>query len=169
MRRATVSGREPLKKPAEPRGPEREAYARLLNKLAGLYPAAAAAAGAAPTTFTCESAPTERTLSTRAASEAAGMTAPENTQTAAPAEQAVPRLARTARRTSTSRRPGTRKAAPANTLAGGTDPRFKSGPLAVVGADGQVLAYCTGGLVLDVPAKEHQGGRPTAADLPAHR
>ncbi|GFN09931.1 hypothetical protein Smic_84870 [Streptomyces microflavus] len=35
------------------------------------------------------------------------------------------------------------------------DPRFENGPLAVVDADadGQVLAYCIGGLVLDVPAK----------------
>lgn len=36
----------------------------------------------------------------------------------------------------------------------GMDPRFANGPLAVVDldADGQVLAYCTGGLVLEVPA-----------------
>ncbi|GAB3010805.1 hypothetical protein GCM10023080_091790 [Streptomyces pseudoechinosporeus] len=47
-----------------------------------------------------------------------------------------------------------RKAAPAGTPAGDTDPRFENGPLAVVDVeDGQVLAYCTGGLVLDVPAK----------------
>lgn len=58
------------------------------------------------------------------------------------------------RATPTSRRPGTQKAAPAGTPAGGTDPRFENGPLAVVDVeDGQVLAYCTGGLVLDVPAK----------------
>ncbi|WP_425584973.1 telomere-associated protein Tap [Streptomyces vastus] len=38
--------------------------------------------------------------------------------------------------------------------AGGADARFENGPLAVVDVeDGQVLAYCTGGLVLDVPAK----------------
>ncbi|MFI2291954.1 telomere-associated protein Tap [Streptomyces niveus] len=55
----------------------------------------------------------------------------------------------------TSRRPGARKAAPANTPADATDPRFENGPLAVVDVDldGKVLAYCTGGLVLDVPAK----------------
>ncbi len=47
-----------------------------------------------------------------------------------------------------------KKAAPANTPAG-VDPRFENGPLAVVDVDddGQVLAYCVGGLVLDVPAK----------------
>ncbi|WP_159675124.1 helix-turn-helix domain-containing protein, partial [Streptomyces mexicanus] len=48
VRRATVSGWESLKKPTEPRGPEREAYARLLNKLAELYPAPAAPAAATP-------------------------------------------------------------------------------------------------------------------------
>ncbi|WP_037834309.1 helix-turn-helix domain-containing protein, partial [Streptomyces sp. NRRL S-481] len=42
VRRATVSGWESVKKPVEPRGPEREAYARLLNKLAELYPVPAA-------------------------------------------------------------------------------------------------------------------------------
>src|SRR5262249_51194859 len=37
----------------------------------------------------------------------------------------------------------------------GIEPRFDNGPLAVidVDADGQVLAYCVGGLVLEVPAK----------------
>ncbi|TWV46119.1 transcriptional regulator, partial [Streptomyces misionensis] len=76
---------------------------------------------------------------------------------------------RTARPASASRRPGGQRTAPAGqetasggqeTAAGGTragapDPRFENGPLAVVDvdADGNVLAYCTGGLVLDVPAK----------------
>ncbi|MEV8387781.1 transcriptional regulator, partial [Streptomyces chartreusis] len=52
-------------------------------------------------------------------------------------------------------RPGARKAAPAGIPAGGNDLRFENGPLAVVDVDddGQVLAYCAGGLVLDVPAK----------------
>jgi transcriptional regulator with XRE-family HTH domain len=157
VRRATVSGWESVKKTTEPRGPEREAYARLLDKLAELYPAPAAAPAAVPSTLTGQPAPEERALSAAPASEAAAMTEHENTQTtptsapAAPVEQAAPRPARTARSTSTSRRPGTRKAAPARTPAGGTDPRFENGPLAVVDvdADGQVLAYCTGGLVLD--------------------
>ncbi|MGW6221011.1 helix-turn-helix domain-containing protein, partial [Streptomyces olivaceus] len=38
VRRATVSGWESVKKTTEPRGPEREAYARLLRRLADLYP-----------------------------------------------------------------------------------------------------------------------------------
>jgi transcriptional regulator with XRE-family HTH domain len=162
VRRATVSGWESVKKPTEPRGPEREAYARLLEKLAELYPAPSVtqepAAPTVPATFTGTPAPAEaRTLSTGQVSEAAAMTATENTQTSAPAAAApaaAPRPAHTTRPSSTSRRPGARKAAPAGTPAGGTDPRFENGPLAVVDVeDGQVVAYCTGGLVLDVPAK----------------
>ncbi|MEU0581589.1 transcriptional regulator [Streptomyces griseoincarnatus] len=157
VRRATVSGWESVKKTTEPRGPEREAYARLLDKLAELYPAPAAAPAPVPATFTGQPAPEERTLSTGPAPDAAAMTEHENPQTtSAPtaAEQAAPRPSRTAGSSSTSRRPGARKAAPAGTPAGGTDPRSENGPLAVVDVeDGQVLAYCTGGLVLDVPAK----------------
>ncbi|WP_030816769.1 telomere-associated protein Tap [Streptomyces sp. NRRL F-2799] len=150
VRRATVSAWESTKKPTEPRGPEREAYARLLKQLAELYPAPV------PATVTGAPAPAEaQPLSTGPASEAAVVTAAENTQpsvVAAPA--AARRQASTIRSTSTSRRPGAKKAAPAGTPAGGTDLRFENGPLAVVDVeDGKVLAYCTGGLVLDVPAK----------------
>ncbi|MDX3403414.1 telomere-associated protein Tap [Streptomyces sp. ME01-18h] len=163
VRRATVSGWESGK--TEPRPPERDAYARLLDKLAELYPAAQADTAppapdaAVPATFTAAPAPAEaRTLSTGEASEAAVMTATENTQTpvlVAAAPAAAPRPARTTRTSSTSRRPGAKKAAPAGTPASGSDPRFENGPLAVVDVedDGTVLAYCTGGLVLDVPAK----------------
>jgi transcriptional regulator with XRE-family HTH domain len=160
VRRATVSGWESVRKTTEPRGPEREAYARLLDKLAELYPAPAAVPDPVPTTVTGRAAPEERTVSTGPASEAAAVTARENTRTApapdtaAPVEQAATRPVRTAGSTSASRRPSGRKAAPAGTPAGGTDPRFENGPLAVVDVeDGQVLAYCAGGLVLDVPAK----------------
>ncbi|MET8724137.1 telomere-associated protein Tap [Streptomyces misionensis] len=142
VRRATVSAWESTKKPTEPRGPEREAYARLLKQLAELYPAPV------PATFTGAPAPAEaRPLSTGETSE--------NTQPLVAAAPAAPRPASTTRSTSTSRRPGARKAASAGTSAGGTDPRFENGPLAVVDVEdeGKVLAYCTGGLVLDVPAK----------------
>ncbi|MFE5398629.1 telomere-associated protein Tap [Streptomyces sp. NPDC056568] len=187
VRRATVSGWESVKKPVEPRGPEREAYARLLRQLADLYPAPATPEGPAapaPATFTGAPDPAGETpevrdaaageiieaprragfadpaeawtLPTRETSEAAATTATENTQTPAPvaaAPAAAPRPARTTRTSSTSRRPHA-KTAPASTPAGGADPRFENGPLAVVDVeDGQVLAYCTGGLVLDVPAK----------------
>ncbi|MDG9684385.1 helix-turn-helix domain-containing protein [Streptomyces sp. DH18] len=168
VRRATVSGWESGK--TEPRPPERDAYARLLDKLAELYPVAAPAPAAetapapdapVPATFTGAPDPAEaRPLSTGPASQAADMTETENTQTpalatGAAAPVAVPRPASTTRPTSpTSRRPGARKATAAGTPAGGTDPRFENGPLAVVDVeDGKVLAYCVGGLVLDVPAK----------------
>ncbi|MFD9572694.1 telomere-associated protein Tap [Streptomyces sp. NPDC059982] len=160
VRRATVSGWESGK--TEPRPPERDAYARLLAQLAELYPAPADAAApvsaaAVPATFTAMPAPAEaRPLSTGPASEAADMTATENTQTSsAPAPAAAaPGSAPTTRPTSTSRRPGAKKAAPAATPAGEVDLRFENGPLAVVDVeDGKVLAYCVGGLVLDVPAK----------------
>ncbi|MFD8789458.1 telomere-associated protein Tap [Streptomyces vinaceus] len=158
VRRATVSGWESGK--TEPRPPERDAYARLLKQLAELYPAPEEPAAPVPATFTGTAAPSEApTLSTGPAPEAAAMTEHENTQTpaAAPVAAAAP-AAETrpapATRTSTSRRPAAKKAAPANTPAGGTDPRFENGPLAVLDVeDGKVLAYCTGGLVLDVPAK----------------
>ncbi|MEW9515007.1 telomere-associated protein Tap [Streptomyces bacillaris] len=170
VRRATVSGWESGK--TEPRPPERDAYARLLDKLAELYPVAAPAPAPAaetviapeapvPATFTGVPDPSEiRPLSTGPASEAADMTETENTQTPAPVTAPAPVAAApaaasrpgstTRSTTSSSRRPGARKAAPA----GGTDPRFENGPLAVVDVeDGKVLAYCVGGLVLDVPAK----------------
>ncbi|MGW1520813.1 telomere-associated protein Tap [Streptomyces sp. NPDC002287] len=157
VRRATVSGWESGK--TEPRPPERDAYARLLKQLAALYPAPEEPAAPVPATFTGTPAPAEApTLSTGPAPEAAAMTAHENTQTPAPAPAAAaPAEARPApapRTSSTSRRPAAKKAAPANTPAGGTDLRFENGPLAVLDVeDGKVLAYCTGGLVLDVPAK----------------
>src|SRR5206468_971164 len=66
-----------------------------------------------------------------------------------------PRPSSTTRPSSTSRRPGAKKAAAKKTTtAAAVDPRFENGPLAVVDCeDGQVSAYCVGGLVLDVPAK----------------
>ncbi|MFJ3213846.1 telomere-associated protein Tap [Streptomyces flaveolus] len=153
VRRATVSGWESGK--TEPRPPERDAYARLLDKLAELYPAPADAAvpvqdTAVPATFTGGHDPAEQ------ASEVAAMTATENAEppaTVAAAPAATPRTTRPA--PSTSRRPGAKKAASAGAPEGSADPRFANGPLAVVDvdADGQVLAYCTGGLVLEVPAK----------------
>ncbi|MFE9677105.1 telomere-associated protein Tap [Streptomyces sp. NPDC006259] len=152
VRRATVSGWEAGK--TEPRPPERDAYARMLKQLAELYPAPAV-----PETFTGEPAPAgEVRTAAGPVSEAAAMTATENTQTPAPAAAAptaAPPPARTVGPSSASRRPVARKAAPTNTPAAGTDPRFENGPLAVVDvdADGQVLAYCVGGLVLEVPAK----------------
>ncbi|MFF2476319.1 telomere-associated protein Tap [Streptomyces sp. NPDC058066] len=161
VRRATVSGWESAKKPTEPRGPEREAYARLLNQLAELYPAptivvtAVQDPVAVPETFTGGAVPAA-SPSTGPASDAASVTTEENTQphtTTDASPVAASRPARTARPASAPRRPGAKKAAAAGTSAG-VDARFENGPLAVVDVeDGHVLAYCVGGLVLDVPAK----------------
>ncbi|MGA5527513.1 telomere-associated protein Tap [Streptomyces pseudogriseolus] len=168
VRRATVSGWESVKKPTEPRGPEREAYARLLNQLAELYPAPARKAPPVqevPTLFTVASVPTGVTEVAEArapsgtvmASESVAV--PDETVSRAAPGSAVPaaasRPARTTRPSSPSRRPAVREAAPAGRPTAGTDPRFENGPLAVVDidADGRVLAYCVGGLILDVPAK----------------
>ncbi|MFJ5688114.1 telomere-associated protein Tap [Streptomyces sp. NPDC093099] len=156
VRRATVSGWESGK--TEPRPPERDAYARLLKQLAELYPAPADATvppradatvpvqDAAPVaTSTGTPAPAEAPApSAGPAPEAAAMTVSENTRTS-PAPAAAPAPAPL---------PGARKAPPAAPAATG-GPRFDNGPLAVidVDTDGKALAYCTGGLVLDVPAK----------------
>ncbi|AGP51936.1 telomere-associated protein Tap [Streptomyces rapamycinicus] len=129
----------------DPRPPKRAAYARLLEGLAARFPAPRPTDG----TSAAAESPTSSAMP--------AMTAPENTAPrAATAPATAARPAATPGPTSTSRRPGTRKAAPAGISADGIDPRFENGPLAVVDADadGQVLlAYCVGGLVLDVPAK----------------
>ncbi|MEV0781076.1 helix-turn-helix domain-containing protein [Streptomyces sp. NPDC050428] len=163
VRRATVSGWESGK--TEPRPPERDAYARLLEKLAELYPAPAddtvvtapVQDVAVPATFTGALTPAAeaQALPAGPAPETPAAAASQNTRTSpAPDAPTAAHTASTTRPSSMSRRPGAKKAAPANTPAGGTDPRFENGPLAVVDVDdGKVLAYCTGGLVLDVPAK----------------
>ncbi|MFI9176095.1 telomere-associated protein Tap [Streptomyces lincolnensis] len=124
----------------EPRPPQRAAYARLLEKLTERFPAPEAEAAdepAVPETFTATPAPVPPAPSAPAAAKAPG------------------RPAATARPSSTSRRPAAKKAAKATVpSAAAVDPRFENGPLAVVDCeDGQVSAYCVGGLVLDVPAK----------------
>ncbi|MGW1160283.1 telomere-associated protein Tap [Streptomyces sp. NPDC002519] len=156
VRRATVSGWESGK--TEPRPPEREAYARLLEQLATLYPApagtAAPATGAAPETIDRAPAPAEeaRTVPPGRAPEAAAMTSSETT---APRPAAVPSGPAVAvAPSSPSRRPGGRQATAASAPAVGAD-RFAHGPLLVVDAeaDRQVTGYGVGGLILDVPAK----------------
>ncbi|MGC0414275.1 hypothetical protein RKD32_007204 [Streptomyces sp. SAI-195] len=142
VRRATVSGWESSKKPTEPRGPEREAYARLLDKLAELYPA--------PPEGSVRDPAEGPVPSMGPVSGSAVVTAVEQAPAPAP-----PRATPASAPSSTVRRAGTRQAAPSGAAEDDRGPRFENGPLAVVDvdADGQVLAYCTGGLVLDVPAK----------------
>ncbi|MEV0912483.1 telomere-associated protein Tap [Streptomyces hokutonensis] len=152
VRRATVSGWEAGK--TEPRPPERDAYARMLKQLAQLYPANAPVLPedtAAPQTPAVEAAPASPAAEPAQARTApTGPTAePAHTARRPAAPAAAPHPAATT--TPASRRQGERKPLPA----GGAELRFANGPLAAVDvdADGQVLAYCVGGLVLDVPAK----------------
>ncbi|MEV7197974.1 helix-turn-helix transcriptional regulator [Streptomyces sp. NPDC093510] len=143
VRRATVSGWEAGK--TEPRPPERDAYARMLKQLAQLYPPNAPVSSE-------DTAVPETPAGAAAPAPAPAGPAAEAANTALRPAAPVPRPAVTTR--PTSRRPASKKAAPAGTLVNGADPRFENGPLAVVDVtDGQVLAYCVGGLVLDVTAK----------------
>ncbi|MET4921732.1 helix-turn-helix transcriptional regulator [Streptomyces sp. PSRA5] len=160
VRRATVSGWEAGK--TEPRPPERDAYARMLKQLAQLYPANALVSPedtAVPETravpvVSAAPAPPVAEPAEAVVQPAEARTRP-TVPTAEPAPAitelrpaAVPPPAATTK--PSSRRPVARDAAPAS----GVDPRFENGPLAVVDVeDGKVLAYCVGGLVLDVPAK----------------
>ncbi|MFF8953214.1 telomere-associated protein Tap [Streptomyces sp. NPDC014940] len=170
VRRATVGAWESGK--TEPRPPEREAYARLLEQLATLYPApestgaeqedtalpqpaaapaaqasAAAASAVSPSAAPSSEAP-DSTATARAGAEDAPSAPPAAVQ--APAAAPGPRAERVSRG---SRRPGATKAAPANTPAPGG--AYPHGPLLVLDADADrnVTGYGVGGLVLDVPAK----------------
>ncbi|WP_217210236.1 helix-turn-helix transcriptional regulator [Streptomyces sp. AC550_RSS872] len=133
-KRETVNGWETGR--TMPRPPRLAAYKHLLDGWAEQYPA-----------------PTDN-VSTHS-----GVTATETfagTSASAPATAKAPaRPAASSTRPSTSRRTGAKKAvAKKTTTAAAVDPRFENGPLAVVDCeDGQVSAYCVGGLVLDVPAK----------------
>ncbi len=155
VRRATLSGWESGK--TEPRPPERDAYARLLKQLAQLYPAPAEETPAPPER---PEAP-----AVRATRETTGPATPEAAPTPPPEETPAPEAPPT--RTTAPPRPPRRQAPPPpppphreaartphRAPAPAPDPRFENGPLAVVDVeDGSVLAYCPGGLVLDVPAK----------------
>ncbi|MFD7458769.1 MULTISPECIES: telomere-associated protein Tap [unclassified Streptomyces] len=149
VRRATVSGWESGK--TEPRPPERDAYARLLEGLAKLYPAPVNSEAPVDDTAVPETVTASPVAPASAADVSAD--APDSVVVVAPR----PRSSSTPSTPSTSRRPGSEKGktAPTRTPSTGTDPRFENGPLAVVDVDedGQALAYCVGGLVLDVPAK----------------
>ncbi|MFI9604718.1 telomere-associated protein Tap [Streptomyces sp. NPDC052043] len=153
VRRATVSGWEAGR--TEPRPPERDAYARMLEQLAQLYPADPNAAAPAtdttvPETPAVPSAPAStRAEPPQARTEPTGPILEPASENTALRPAAVPHPAAATR--PTSRRPPARKATPA----GSTDTRFENGPLVVVDVDaeGQAHAYGVGGLILNVPAK----------------
>ncbi|WP_330455428.1 helix-turn-helix domain-containing protein [Streptomyces sp. NBC_00820] len=173
VRRATVGAWESGR--TEPRPPEREAYARLLEQLATLYPASENAGAeqedtAVPRTFTAPApaapatAPTPPrplvnppTVSASGAPDAtAGAETAGESASAPPAAVRAPATAprpRAERESQTSRRPGAAKTAPANAPAPGGV--YAHGPLLVLDADAdrKVTGYGIGGLILDVPAK----------------
>ena len=124
VRRATVSGWESTKKPTEPRGPEREAYARAAQAARELYPRTQRClprSPALPATRRkrglCPAGP---------APEAAAMTATENTQTPAPAPSPLLRPPRRVRRAPPGRR--RRRAARAREGGPGRNPGGRSRP-----------------------------------------
>ncbi|MGW7353710.1 telomere-associated protein Tap [Streptomyces sp. NPDC054784] len=122
----------------EPRPPKRAAYARLLEGLAARFPAPA------DTVDVPAAAPQLPAVAPESALDPAPAATP--TPVPVPAAPAAVRPAPAAN----SRRPGGRRAGQEPAAA---EPRFANGPLAVVDVeDGRVVAYCVGGLVLDVPA-----------------
>lgn len=142
----------------EPRPPKRAAYARLLEGLAARFPPpddepAAPTTPAAPETSTvpvpAPAAPADAETAPPAPAAPAGEEPP------APAARSVTeereRTSRAARPNRPAKQPARK---PVSRATPATDPRFDNGPLAVIDADdGQVLAHCVGGVVLEVPAK----------------
>ncbi|MGY4280754.1 telomere-associated protein Tap [Streptomyces sp. M18.1] len=147
-RRETVASWESGRN--EPRPPQRAAYARLLEKLAERFPAP----DETPANDPEPAAITEPAAVPEAFAEPTPVPAPAPLAPAVPAAAAGPAASRT-RTPASSRRPGAKKDAKRPAPAAAVDGRFENGPLAVVDVDddGQVVAYCVGGLVLDVPAK----------------
>ncbi|MFG2578924.1 telomere-associated protein Tap [Streptomyces malaysiensis] len=157
----------------EPRQPKRAAYARLLKGLAARFPTPAAEApGTGPAPAAPEPSSPARPTPTRPPHPDQGLSPGRDHSPArshegpgAPPAQGAPRRPATPPaqrshppRPSASRRPDAKKpataAADTTMAAPAVDPRFANGPLTVVDvADGEVWAYCPGGLVLDTPAK----------------
>ncbi|MFD3437058.1 telomere-associated protein Tap [Streptomyces sp. NPDC058685] len=127
---------------AEPKDERLDAYRRLLDGLAHRYPAPANASGDEADTLPTPDAARQGPASDQV-SEPVGTTAPTAPDRAGGRSAPSP-----------SRRSGPKAARRAAHSTAGVDARFENGPLAVVDVeDGQALAYCVGGLVLDVPVK----------------
>ncbi|WNI19465.1 telomere-associated protein Tap [Actinacidiphila sp. ITFR-21] len=157
VRRATVVSWEAGR--TEPRPPQREAYARLLSKLAELYPAAPVEGTTAPVPVPAPS-PAAPAADPHAGTPAAPdrpagrlprSGAPADRPAAGPAADFA--SAAPAASTVRSPRPAVRRpaAGPAPAVPAAVDPRFAHGPLGVLDGDGSL--FCAGGLVLECPAK----------------
>ncbi|MEU8827476.1 hypothetical protein [Streptomyces sp. NPDC048636] len=156
VRRATIVSWESGR--TEPRPPQREAYARMLSRLAELYPTPPAQPS--PAERPSEPRP-EAARATEAPPAPAGeTTGPPPPRTAPPRGPATrrPDAAKTPAPAAKTTAPAAKPPAPpARTTAPraaqtATDSPFVNGPLAVVDGDGS--AYCVGGLVLDCPLKD---------------
>ncbi|MFF3876060.1 telomere-associated protein Tap [Streptomyces sp. NPDC001978] len=141
---------------AEPKGERLEAYRRLLEGLAHRYPPPASPPDTEPGFPPSPPSPQAASAPATSRSGPAG-TGPRTLPVTA--EPGVPQRSGQAAgstRTGTplSRRPAAKASGPAPAEPA-DDQRFENGPLAVVDVDaeGRVLAYCGGGVVLDVPAK----------------
>ncbi|MGW2564395.1 telomere-associated protein Tap [Streptomyces sp. NPDC001514] len=145
----------------EPRPPKRAAYARLLDGFASRFPAPSvepAPEAAAPVTSNGPAAPAPGTPAPAQTRQQS--TGPEAVTTPAHipphSVSASSRPAGTTGLPPVPGRPAVKKTAPKpSPVTAAVEARFAHGPLAVIDADpgGQVVAYCLGGLVLDVPAK----------------
>lgn len=147
VRRATVGAWE-SEDPArgtEPRPPERDAYARLLQQLAELYP---------PPTEPRPPVPAEDTLTSPespSASARQAASAPLSPASSRPGGARPPESSSASAGTSVPRaRPAARKAAPADAAAPAGEGRYPAGPLAVL--DGEGTAHLTDGRTLPCPA-----------------
>lgn len=136
---------------AEPKGERLEAYRRLLDGLAHRYPQPASPPDSNPGFPPSPPAPPAPSRPGLAGTGPQSMPVAAKPGVLQRSGQAA-RPARTG--TPLSRQPTGKAVGPAHAEPA-DDLRFENGPLAVidVDTDGQVLAYCVGGLVLDVPAK----------------
>ncbi|MFI8520038.1 telomere-associated protein Tap [Streptomyces sp. NPDC085481] len=140
---------------SEPRPPRRAPYQRLLEGWAEQYPAETLETFTGPVASL--PVPAEAAPAPTPASAPAPAPAPTPTPASAPAPAPVPVPAPVTApvRPSAPRRPAVRQAAPRSAPATAVgEERFANGPLAVIdaGPDGDMSAYCVGGLILDVPA-----------------
>lgn len=135
VRRETVTSWESGR--TEPRPPKRAAYIRLLDGLAARHPAPEPGGSSDATV-------PEAVAGTEAAPVAAAPADPTPVVHAP-----IPAPAPGVTKKTTAKKPAHAMAAAPAAV---PDPRFANGPLAVLDGDGN--AYCTGGLVLDCPAKD---------------
>jgi transcriptional regulator with XRE-family HTH domain len=158
VRRPTVVGWETGK--AEPRPPQREAYARLLEGLAALYPppgaapapSAQPAAPSAPETAPgpAEQPPARTRAHTRAHVEDPPPAPGDDDEEELQPDPVPPTAPASDSEPGSRSRSATRATAP-TPAPPEAEPKFTDGPLLVLDGDGH--AYGLGGLVLDCPAK----------------